>query len=353
MDALQVALAGLRAGMPPLGGRIKSDQEDFVVEEIPAYEPCGAGDHVYLRHRRKGRATRELVLDLAREFDLHERDVGHAGMKDKHAVAEQTFSLPLSKASEAEVLERAARRLGGEALWAKRHGNKLKRGHSRGNRFTVRVVGTRAGAADDAPAMLEEARRRGLPNAFGPQRFGRDGSNAARGAELLRAGRSRGWLAELQLNAWQAQVFNHWLGLRAQAGLLDLVVEGDVAKKTVNGALFDVVDAALEAPRAERLEIVATGPMWGRSMRRASGRADELEQAALAASGLAQADLARTRLEGTRRAARVLVEDADSFAGGASDLILRFALPKGCYATTLVAAMCGDEAVLPHEEQDD
>jgi tRNA(Glu) U13 pseudouridine synthase TruD len=63
--------------------------------------------------------------------------------------------------------------------------------------------------------------------------------------------------------------------------------------------------------------------------------------------------LARTRLEGTRRAARVLVEDADSFAGGASDLILRFALPKGCYATTLVAAMCGDEAVLPHEEQDD
>jgi tRNA pseudouridine13 synthase len=93
--------------------------------------------------------------------------------------------------------------------------------------------------------------------------------------------------------------------------------------------------------------------MWGRSMRRASGVADELEQAALAASGLAQADLARARLEGTRRAALVLLEEVGCSADGAGDLILRFALPKGCYATTLVAALCGDEAVLPHEEQDD
>jgi tRNA pseudouridine13 synthase len=353
MDALQVALTALRAGLPALGGRIKSDPEAFVVEELPAYEPCGEGAHVYLRHRRRGRNTRELVLELAREFGVHERDIGHAGLKDKQAVAEQTFSLPLAGVSEAVVLERAARRLGGEALWARRHGNKLKRGHLRGNRFTVRVAGARAAAALDAPAMLAEARRRGLPNAFGPQRFGRDGTNAARGAELLRAGRARGWLAELQLHAWQAQVFNHWLALRAQAGLLGVVVDGDVAKKTANGALFDVLDASIEAPRARMLEIVATGPLWGRSMRRASGKADELEQEALRSSGLGHAELARVRLEGARRPSLVLVEDPASADAGSGDLLLSFSLPKGCYATTLVSALCGEQAVLPHEEHDE
>lgn len=353
MDALQVALTELRAGLPALGGRIKSDPDAFVVEELPAYEPCGEGAHVYLRHRRRGRNTRDIVLELAREFGVHERDIGHAGLKDKQAVAEQTFSLPLAVASEAEVLERAARRLGGEALWARRHGNKLKRGHLRGNRFTLRVVGARAGAALDATTMLSEVRRRGLPNAFGPQRFGRDGTNAARGAELLRGGKARGWLAELQLHAWQAQVFNHWLLLRAGSGLLGTVVDGDVAKKTSNGALFDVLDASVEAPRAQALEIVATGPMWGRSMRRASGMAAEIEEEALRASGLGHAELARTRLEGARRPSLVLVEDPTSLDAGAGDLVLRFALPKGSYATTLVSALCGDEAVLPHEEQDE
>ena len=353
MDALQVALVGLRAGLPALGGRIKSEPEAFVVEELAAYEPCGEGAHVYVRHRRRGRTTRELVLELAREFGVHERDIGHAGLKDKQAVAEQTFSLPMERTAEAEVLERVAKRLGGEVLWARRHGNKLKRGHLRGNRFTLRVVGARSQAAIDAPAMLDEVRRRGLPNAFGPQRFGRDGSNAARGADILRAGRARGWLAELQLHAWQAQVYNHWLALRAQAGLLGCMVEGDVAKKTTNGALFDVTDASVEAPRAQLLEIVATGPMWGRSMRRAGGRADELEQEALRASGFGLADLARARLEGARRPSLVLVEDPISAQTADGDLILRFALPKGSYATTLVSALCGDEAVLPHEEQDE
>jgi len=171
-----------------VGGRLKDRPEDFIVEEIPAYDPCGEGEHLYLGVQKTNMPHTEMLAVISRHFKVDESAIGFAGMKDRVAVTLQTVSVHLP--GERPAGELRHERL--EVLWARRHGNKLKRGHLRGNRFTLRVVGARAGAALDATTMLSEVRRRGLPNAFGPQRFGRDGTNAARGAELLRGGKARG-----------------------------------------------------------------------------------------------------------------------------------------------------------------
>ena len=345
MDAATSTLKVRRTCVPAIGGRIKTAAESFVVEEVPAYELSGEGEHVHVRHRRRLRATRELVSELAAEFNLHERDVGYAGMKDKVAVAVQSFSLPLRTLPLDEVRARIEARVGGQVLDCKRHGNKLKRGHLRGNRFVVEIDGCRAGAEADAWRMLAEIQQLGLINAYGAQRFGRDGTNAQAGARLL-GRRTRSWLDQLRLNAWQSHLFNRWLEKRASLFGWHSLIEGDVAKKTENGALFDVLDVAAETPRRERLEIVPTGPMWGTDMRRAKGQADQLELAVLQESGATLETLVPTRLEGTRRAAIVKVEGVHMEPLDGNGLRLSFTLPKGSYATALLDELCGNMELL-------
>lgn len=331
------------------GGVVKRAPRDFVVEEIPLYAPSGEGAHVYVRHRRTGLATREVVVALARLFGVEARDVGYAGQKDKWAVATQTFSLPLARVEPDEVARRIEGEIGGDVLEARRHVNKLRRGHLIGNRFTIRLVDVHPEAGERARAIAAEIARRGLPNAYGPQRYGEDGRNAERGRALLDKPK-RGWLAELHLCAWQASLFDRWLAERLELGLFERVVAGDVAKKTTNGALFDVVDADVENERFARGEITHTGPMFGASMRTTSGAVAEREAALLATTGVTAEQLARARLEGTRRAGRVRVDEL-AIAQDGADVVLSFALPKGSYATTLLREITKNEARL--EDDDD
>jgi tRNA pseudouridine13 synthase len=322
------------ADLPGTGGSFKADPADFVVEELALYEPGGAGEHVYLRHRRSGMTTPEVAQRLARLFGLREFEVGYAGLKDRQARAEQTFSLPLPRADVDEVAKRVAAELPGTLVWARRHANKLRRGHLIGNRFTALVRAPGPDALSRARVLLAALAERGMPNLYGLQRTGGDGRNAARGRERLSDPR-RDWLANLQRTAWQAQLFNAWLARRAHENLLARVVAGDVAKTVARGGLFDVVDEPREVERAARGEIVATGPLCGARMRRASGRPGEVEDELLAASGLTWEALERSRLVGSRRAARVFPGQTWAEAHG-PDLELGFTLPKGSYATVLL-----------------
>ena len=334
----------LTSGLPGTGGRIKLDPLDFEVVELPAYEPCGEGPHVFVTVARVGRTTREVACELARVFAVPEREVGVAGLKDKRARTVQRFSLPLARGGADEVRARVEGELGLEVLAAARHGNKLRRGHLAGNRFRVAVRGVDAGAPG-APPALERARavaaeldRRGLANYFGPQRFGAGGDNARRGRALLEARdarRGRSWFGRLALSAWQAELYNRWLEGRVARGDFERLVEGDVAKKLDTGGMFDVADPAAEAPRLAARAITYTGPIYGARMRAAGGAAGALERALFEAEGVAPDALRALRLDGSRRAARV-------FASGLSvepiedGIELRFALPKGSYATVLL-----------------
>jgi tRNA pseudouridine13 synthase len=222
--------------------------------------------------------------------------------------------------------------------------NKLRRGHLLGNRFDVIVAGAHPGRVERANATAREIRERGLPNFYGPQRFGARGDNAERGRERLGSPR-RGVADRFLASAFQASLFNAWLCERMRRELFAVVLEGDVAKRLDNGALFDVVDAAAESARMARREITYTGPVYGARMRPASGVADELEREVLASSGVDAAAFSRARLNGTRRAARLFVEDLE-LVEHPDGVRLRFSLPKGAYATTLLREFMKSEVPL-------
>jgi tRNA pseudouridine13 synthase len=319
--------------MPGTGGELVASPEHFVVEELSLYEPCGAGEHVHLTIRREGWTTRDVQRALAAAFDLRERDVGCAGQKDKAARATQAFSLPIPAGSAEEIAARAAAATGFEVLSAGRHVNKLRRGHLAGNRFAILLAGVGAGALERARGIAARLADLGAPNFFGPQRLGPGGRNARRGRKRL-GERAGSWIARMELSAWQSELFNTWLAERMRRFGLDAILVGDVARKEATGGLFEVEDTAAERPRAARREISATGPIYGSRMRWATGDPGDLERDILAASGIETAALARSRLPGSRRPARVFPSEL-AIEPAAEGLRLRFRLPKGAFATVV------------------
>ena len=171
-------LPPLSAALPGSGGVIRTVPEDFAVEELPLYLPEGGGSHAYAFVEKRELTTRDLVLTLIRQ-GLKENEIGVAGLKDKHAVTKQWLSVPNRRA---DALDALAELPGVQLLERSRHRNKLGIGHLRGNRFTVRV---RGGDAARAAAVVNVLAVQGIPNYFGPQRFGRFGTNALDGLKLI------------------------------------------------------------------------------------------------------------------------------------------------------------------------
>ena len=323
--------------LPGVGGRLKAEPAHFVVEEIPVYEASGSGPHLYVSLTREGWTTRRLADALADLFGVSRRDVGFAGLKDRNARCTQTFSLPGLAPEDAARIKPA---LPVQVHWARQHGNKLKIGHLLGNRFRI-TVSDLAAPPDEAlarsQAIAAAIAQRGVPNFFGPQRFGHEGANVGKGrAALLGQGPRRDpWLARLLVSAYQSHLFNRYLTRRIELGLFDQVLEGDVCKKAETGGMFQVQDAAMEQPRYERGEITYTGPIYGKKMWAAQGQAAELEASVLAEAELSDEDLRRTRVDGTRRPARLWLPAIDLAVDG-HGLHVAFALPKGAYATTVL-----------------
>ncbi|HEX7021456.1 MAG TPA: tRNA pseudouridine(13) synthase TruD [Trueperaceae bacterium] len=324
-------LPPVTADLPGTGGIIRATPEDFQVHELPLYLPEGAGSHAYARVRKRNLTTRDLVRALMRA-GVPERDIGVAGLKDKHAVTEQWLSVPNRHAAALEALGELE---GVTVLEASRHRNKLGIGHLRGNRFTVRVRQAQGDAPALARAILDELAGRGVPNYFGPQRFGRHGGNAIDGLKLVRGQSVPGghMLKRFFVSALQSQLFNHTLTLRLERGLFARVVTGDWAKKHDTGGVFEVADSAAESPRAEHLEISATLPLYGKKVRISSGEAGELEGEALEHFGLRWTDF--TSRKGARRISRILPEDV-SLEPADDGYLLGFTLPKGAFATNVL-----------------
>jgi tRNA pseudouridine13 synthase len=343
------SLPFITADLPGIGGEIKAESDHFVVEEVPLYDPAGEGEHVYVRLTREGWTTRALQQRLTSLFDLREVDVGCAGLKDKHARVTQTFSLLLHDVDEATVARRIQEALPVEVVWAKRHRNKLRRGHLLGNRFRIVVLQPEPEAVTRAEAVAQALQEHGLPNFYGTQRFGIDGDNAQRGREVLfgRGPRER-WLKRFLLSAYQAALFNAWLTERIQRDWFERLLTGDIAKKTDTGGLFEVMDAEAELPRFQQREITYTGPIYGARMRWASGEPGELERMVLERAEVTTEMLRRARLDGSRRPARLYLNDL-SIEPHSNGLLFTFALPKGAYATTVLQEFMKTEVALPEE----
>jgi tRNA pseudouridine13 synthase len=333
-----VDLPYLTADLPGIGGVLRTTPEDFFVDEEPAYLPKGEGEHVFVKIEKRGLTTQMAVERIAKALAVKPRDIGVAGMKDRHAVTRQWLSLPpptQPEAVKALALDDIA------IVEVARHAHKLRTGHVRGNRFRLRVRGVVDDAVARAQAILARlAQPPGAPNWYGEQRFGRDGDNAARGRAIVNGEgfpRDRK-LARLLVSALQSELFNLWLTARMADGLYTTVLAGDVLHK-VGGGMFTCEDPAIDTPRLVGGEIVLTGPMFGDSMRAAADGtpAAEREAKILGDAGLARDSFASVRAiaEGTRRDATIHVADPTVTAidGGVE---VTFSLPGGAYATAVM-----------------
>ncbi|MBX3272621.1 MAG: tRNA pseudouridine(13) synthase TruD [Sandaracinaceae bacterium] len=326
-----------------IDGAVRARHEDFVVDEVPAYLPSGEGTHLFVRFEKTGTTTPDAVRRIATALGADPRAAGFAGLKDKHAVTTQWASFEGADAARLDAAIEGVR-----VIEAARHGNKLRTGHLRGNRFTLLLRGAEPAAEPAARACLDALAARGVPAYFGPQRFGHDGGTLAEGARWIFGGRRPRdrFRQKLLASAVQSAVFNHVLAARVRDGLLDAALDGDLLQKTDTGGLFLCDDPVTDTARAKRFELSGTGPMVGPKMREPEREARAREQAALTALGV---DEARVRAfgkagPGTRRPLRFRLEAVDVRAEP-EGLRLAFTLPAGGYATVVLRELLRREVL--------
>ena len=395
----------LTSELPGTGGIIRQQHEDFQVDEIPLYEPCGEGDHLYLKVEKCGLTTYDLLRELAIALKCNERDLGYAGLKDARAVTRQTVSVPLRKPEDVAGLEIP----GVTILAARLHRNKLRPGHLAGNRFRIRIHQPEPHALQRASAILDVLEDIGVPNRFGEQRYGSLGNSHRIGRSILRGDYSAaineiigepeginhpGWLQAVQayqcgdletaieklprhcrperrllemikdgkspdkavlamprkllrlyLSAYQSGLFDRMVDMRLAT--LDQLWPGDLACKHINGACFLVTDPAAEQPRADTFEISPTAPLFGYKTKLAGGPAGILEQSLLDKEKLTLESFHLSgglAMDGERRPLRVPVQSPEAIMDG-KDLLISFSLPKGSFATIVLAEIMKSKGI--------
>jgi tRNA pseudouridine13 synthase len=312
-------------------GVLRTQPDDFVVEEDLGFAPAGTGQHVLLKVRKRDANTQWVARELAKVCQCRPMDVGFAGLKDRRAVAVQWFTVPKSpqsleawttvKTPEFEVLEAHA------------HTRKLPRGALAGNGFVIRVRDVTV-TDQQLSERVDLITRRGVPNYFGPQRFGREGSNLTRitaGLKTLRMP-ERGFV----LSAARSLVFNAVLAERVSEGSWDRLEAGDLANLDGRGSVFSV--DALDETLIERgllLDIHPTGPMWGRGTPTSQGRVLELESKVGAQLPEPTALVQDAGMEQERRSLRLAVRNLE-WTREAEAVVLRFRLTRGSFATTVL-----------------
>ena len=318
--------------MAGTGGRTFECVDDFVVSEIGLCATSGEGEFAYAYVEKRGLNTHDLVAAL-KERGVPYNEVGVAGLKDRQAVTRQWMSVPVRFAGDLEALNELD---GVRVLETSRHDSRLRRGHLRGNRFEALVRDPIAGWDERARAAVERLSRVGLPNYFGPQRFGRYNSNAIDAVRMLRGEKVPGGrrLNEFFVSALQAHLFNWNLKGRIESGVYDRVLAGDRARRHDTGGMFVVGDGALESERARRLEISAALPLYGRKVSGGLGAAAEHESAILERFGLRRSDF-RKLTRGAWRMSRVVPEEV-VVRPCAEGYVAEFTLPSGAYATVFL-----------------
>jgi tRNA pseudouridine13 synthase len=351
----------LTSELPGTGGRMRAVPEDFRVEEVPLYPALGVGDHVHLTIEKRDITTYEAVRRVARALRVSPKLVGFAGLKDAHAVAVQTLSVEHVTVAAAEAALAGVPNLRLSA--AKLHRNKIQLGHLRGNRFAIRVRDVAADAIGRAHPILERLVRDGCPNLYGEQRFGNRADNDRVGRLLVR-GDFRGAcelagddlrrkprsLVRLFVSAYQSALFNRLVIARMPH--LGRLETGDLAYLHDRGAVFRVLDAATEQPRADRFEISPSAPLFGTKVIVAEGRPGESERALLEEEGLTRSMF---RVDGVgvfpgeRRPMRIPVADASvlPLPDDPHAIELRFELPRGSYATVVLREVMKTDGLSP------
>ncbi len=336
---------------PPANrARLKAAADDFRVDEELGFALSGAGEHLCVEVEKTDLTTVEAARRLARASGLGRgADIGYAGMKDRRARARQWFSLRLPAGEETRL--RAAESENLRILRSRRNHRKIRIGSHRANRFVVALRDFR-GERDDAERRLRLLARQGVPNYFGPQRFGRLFGNLERIEQRVReqggAGLRQASPRERSLlySAARAALFNQTLSARLAAGNWNRCLPGDVLSLDGSGRLFLPAEGAagdVLRQRLDALDIHVTGPLPGavpaRSKYIPRGEAADIEAVALRQAAPMLDWLAREGLRAGRRPLRFALRELD-WNWRENGLTLRFTLARGCYATSLLREFC-------------
>ncbi|MBD3791403.1 MAG: tRNA pseudouridine(13) synthase TruD [Campylobacterales bacterium] len=336
-----------------------SSPRDFTVEEIPLYEFTGEGEHLVLKVRKKELTTWEMIDIFSGFLGIKRKEIGYAGLKDKHAMTIQSISLPAKFEEKIAAFEHPQIKI----LEITRHNNKIRVGHLKGNRFQIRLKKVLGLQKDKLDSGLKWIRANGVPNYFGNQRFGTDGTNWIDGKKILagelkiRDRKTR----EFLIGSYQSYLFNRWLSKRMELNLLlekfseeeaetlmqlprgslkgtkqqpqfYKLLQGDVMMHYPYGRLFEAEDLQEEAERFAGKDIAPTGLVPGSKTKRASGVAGIIE---------AQFD-EEMQLFGARRYAWIQVTDIKGkYIEEKAHYEVSFTLPKGSYATNVLDVLRG------------
>ena len=333
----------------------KQNKDDFVVTEIPLYEFSGEGEHLVLKIRKKDLATWDAIEILAKFLNCSSRDFGYAGLKDKNAMTVQSISVHRKYEEKLKSFQHENLKI----LETTYHNNKIKVGHLKGNKFFIRLK--RVGAIEKR--KIEEALglivTNGIPNYFGFQRFGIDGDNYKKGKDIIdgKLKEKRRNLKQMYINAYQSYLFNSWLSKRIEISKLieafepkeiyqrlnlplDVVkqmkkqkhpfklITGDLLSHYPFGKIFTIEDLDEESQKFNDRDRVPTGLLSGKRVKNSVDLAYEIEKEFEAHTGE----------DGARRFAWVFPEDISSnYKEDKNWMELQFYLPKGCYATEVIA----------------
>jgi tRNA pseudouridine13 synthase len=334
-------------GEAVLAATIRTVPEDFQVEEIDAFEASGAGEHLLLTIEKRAMTTQHAAQQLANWAGVDVGAIGYAGMKDRHALTRQRFSVHLPRRKSPPLAELDEGRTAGGAEASLRvlneawHAKKLPRGAHGGNRFRL-VLRDVQGEADAIEHRLRTIAEQGVANYFGGQRFGRGGGNVDKALAMFAGRRVRREERTHLLSAARSWLFNRVLAQRVRDGTWNRGLEGEVWMLDGTRSVFgpEAWTEAL-ADRLAAFDIHPSAPLWGRGELRSSGEARMLEEAALADPGSAalRRGIERAGMLQERRATRLRPGGLGWHHEDDGSLLLSFTLPPGGYATAVLAEL--------------
>jgi len=333
----------------------KQNKDDFVVTEIPLYEFSGEGEHLVLKIRKKDLATWDALEIIAKFVGCKSRDIGYAGLKDKNAMTVQSISIHKQYEEKLKTFNHPNIKILGTTY----HNNKIKVGHLKGNSFFIRLKRVNVIDCRKIQSALESIVNFGMPNYFGFQRFGIDGDNYKKGKAIIdgELKEKRRNLKQMYINAYQSHLFNSWLSKRIEISKLvdafepkeiyeklnlplDVVkrmkkqkhplkiMTGDLLSHYPFGKIFTIEDLETESEKFFQRDRVPTGLLSGKRVKNSVDLAYEIEKEFEAPTGE----------DGARRFAWVFPSDVESnYKEDKNWMELKFTLPKGCYATELIA----------------
>lgn len=335
---LQQAIHSLAyaSGRPLASACIRQTPEDFQVHEIPLLEPDGSGEHVWLLIRKRLENTAQVAQQLAKFSGAPPRDVSYAGMKDRQAVTEQWFSVQLPGLDDPDWAALNSDTI--TVIKHARHSRKLRRGALAGNAFRL-VLRELEGEPSVLDERLARVSKEGVPNYFGEQRFGRDGSNLYTAQQLFKNPKRRMTRTKrgLALSSARSFLFNQVLSQRVEAGNWNQLIAGDALQLQGSHSFFiaDSIEPEL-VTRVEQQDVHPTGPLYGRGESGVQADCLQLETEILAAYPEWLEGLETLGLKQARRALRVPVEGLEWNWTGTDELELQFSLPAGAYATSVL-----------------